>query len=362
MKTPHPFRSSVRGFFCVLLVLLWNATLAQEAKVRSHAKTNDTVWVGQRFTLVVELLAPGYFASAANFDLPDPQGILLFPPMDHPQVSGETIDGTYYTVQRHELSAYAMHAGEQSTPAIPVRFRFKRAPLDTHEISATVTTPPMPFVVKLPPGAENLGNVFSARGLKLEETWQPVPGKANVTAGTAFTRTVSFTAPDVPSMVFPPFPAGQIDGLGIYTKQQVRDQTDRGSLRGERRDVITYICERPGEFAIPAVRFIWFNLETKQLCTNDLPVRTLDVIANPALVAAAGTNSVRGLASPTVLQWGLAGLVAITLLLLLAGRSTSFHRVVAALSIPLRPRHLEKLNPTDPSQQPHQTCGGSGKI
>jgi len=111
----------------------------------------------------------------------------------------------------------------------------------------------------MPPGAENLGQVISARDLKIEETWRPEPGKENVMAGAAFTRTITFTAPDVPGMMFPPFPAGQIDGLGIYTKRQLLDQTDGGSLHGERRDVVTYVCKRAGEFTIPATQYTWFD-------------------------------------------------------------------------------------------------------
>ena len=104
-------------------------------------------------------------------------------------------------MQRHELSAYPMRAGEQSVPAfrcalnsrapqwIPIQSRLRSRPTS------------MPFTVKMPPGAGNLGQVISARDLKIEETWRPEPGKENVMAGAAFTRTITFTAPDVPGMV-----------------------------------------------------------------------------------------------------------------------------------------------------------------
>src|SRR5262249_16670439 len=155
-------------------------------------------------------------------------------------------------------------AGEQTIPALPVRFAFKRAPLDTNVVAVSMKTEPTRFTATSPPGAEHLGSVISARALKIEETWQPEPGQTNVKAGDAFTRTILFTAPDIPGMVFPPFPAGPIDGLGLYTKRQVQDQSDRGTLRGERRDVITYVCQRPGRFTIPAARLTWFDLETKE--------------------------------------------------------------------------------------------------
>ena len=355
MKPRLISRPFVRCLLCLAGMLLCGHSLAQEAQVRTSLETQDAIWVGQKVTVVVELLAPGTFASAASFDLPDPQGVLLLPPLGHPLLSSETIDGTSYTVQRHELSAYPMRAGAQSVPAFSVRFEFKRAPMDTNTIAATLKTNSMPFTVKMPPGAENLGQVISARDLKIEEMWQPEPGKESVMAGAAFTRTITFTAPDVPGMVFPPFPAGQIDGLGIYTKRQLLDQTDDGSLRGERRDVVTYVCKRAGEFTIPATQYTWFDLETQQLRTTELPGQTLKVAVNPALATASGTDSSVVAASHSISWWMLTGLVVAALLLLLVGKSARFRHVLADLFTPFRPLHLQPLNPTERSQQQKQS-------
>jgi hypothetical protein len=276
---------------CAVAALVWALfslpAFAQEPKVRASLATPTPggAWVGQRVTLVVELLAPGFFAGAAAFDLPDPRGVLLVPPSDHPTISSETIDGTSYTVQRHELSVFARRAGDTAIPAFTVRFSFKRQPLDKESVAATVKTEPLPFTAKVPPGAEKLGSIISARQLTAVETWQPEPGPAK--AGDAFTRTVTFAAPDVPAMAFPPFPSGAIDGLGVYPKApEVLDHNERGALRGERREVITYLCQRPGQFTIPAVRFTWFDLGAQKLQTIEFPARTFDVAPNPALASA----------------------------------------------------------------------------
>ena len=44
---------------------------AQEPKVRASIETKGELWVGQRVTLLVDLLAPGFFSGAAAFDLPN---------------------------------------------------------------------------------------------------------------------------------------------------------------------------------------------------------------------------------------------------------------------------------------------------
>ncbi|GAB3282533.1 BatD family protein [Parahaliea aestuarii] len=337
------FRSARHYIPMLLSVILPLGAMAQEAMVRTHLQGKDPLWAGQRVSLIVELLAPGYFASAASFDLPDPDGVLLMPPADHPIVDSLTIDGTHYSVQRHELNLWAVRDGDLEIPPIHARFRYKRHPLDKEPATAAVTTEAVAFSVQRPPGTEGLGLVISARDLKVEEQWQPQPGDEPVMAGTAFKRSIRFSAADVPGMVFPPFPDAEIDGLGIYTKQQVRDRSNRGTLTGTREDTITYLAKRPGQYTIPAVRFQWFDLSTRQVQTQDFPARTLNVIANPDQAAsedASNGDRVAGLDQRTA-AYAFAGLVALGLLGLLAFRNAA--RILA----PFRPVHLQPLNPTE---------------
>ena len=113
--------------------VLWGCCLnaaAQEPLVRSSLAKQDEMWVGQRITIVVELLVPGYFSGAPSFDLPGLKGMLLIPPSGSPVVGSEQIDGISYTVQRYALAVFSRRAGEQTVPAFPVRFFYKRQPLD----------------------------------------------------------------------------------------------------------------------------------------------------------------------------------------------------------------------------------------
>jgi hypothetical protein len=333
---------------------------AQEAHVRLHLSTEGPVWVGQGVRLTVDLLAPGYFASAVSFDLPDPRGVLLLPPAGRPLVSTEVIGSTHYAVQEHEVRAWPMRAGEQSIPAFNIRFTFKRNPLDTDTVPVTLTTNAVPLTVKQPPGAEHAGSIISASNLQVTESWSPEPGAEPVKAGAAFVRVVTFTAPDVPGMVFPPFPTGQIDGLGIYSKRRLLDQDERGTLLGKRRDEITYVAKRPGQFTIPAAQYTWFDLDTQQLRSAALPARTLHVIANPEM-ASADTAGMAGTNGDTWSRWlnalggqaGYRGIVAMlgavvfVLVLLLPASRRRVCRTLRAAIAPLRAVHLQPLNPTE---------------
>jgi LPXTG-motif cell wall-anchored protein len=339
-------RSRMRFALGVLLLASHGFTVAQEASVRAGLnEAAEPVWVGQPLQLTVELLAPGYFASAASFDLPDPDGVLLMPPTSHPLVSSETVDGTSYTIQRHELAVWPMRAGDQLLPPITIRFSFKRNALDSDEVQASVTTSPLAYSVQVPPGAEDLGTVISARDLDIEESWDSEPGSDEIPAGAAFKRTITFSAPDVPGMVFPPFPADPIDGLGIYSKQQILDESQRGVTTGKRQQVITYICERPGQFVIPAVRFSWFDIDAGELRSREFAARTLNVIANPAM-AAADSSGLPAAGNNT--QW--LTIITVVLAVLLAGyfaaRSRRARQVLERSIAPFRPVHLLSLNPS----------------
>src|SRR5262245_34721680 len=333
-------RTRPRTIAAILFFAFICTAAAQEPQVRTTLNPQNDVWVGQRITLVVELLAPGVFSSASAFDLPDPKGLLLVPPSGSPVVSAEEINGTVYAVQRHEVSVFAQRPGEWTIPSFTVRFSFKDHPMDSKSVSATVRTEPIHFAAKLPPGAEKLGTVLSARDLTAVESWNPEPGKAK--AGDAFTRTITFSAPDIPAMAFPPFPTSPIDGLGIYPKPpEVLDHSERGELRGERRDVITYVCQRPGHFVIPAARLTWFDLDAKQLRTIDFPANSLDVAANPAMQAALTAPSS---AQRSTLKWTVTGLVILVLLAAVLWKRR-IRCILLRWLAPFRPIHLQPLNP-----------------
>jgi phosphoglycolate phosphatase-like HAD superfamily hydrolase len=327
--------------FAFLFLGMIPVASAQDAKARASLSAKEC-WVGERVTLVVELLAPGYFAGAPNFDLPDPPGMMIVPPQGSPTLGTETIDGVSYTVQRHELSVFAHRDGPQTMPPLTIRIHFKRNPLDKEPIAATVKTEPLNLTAKRPPGSGKLGVIISARDLTAAEEWKPEPGKAKT--GDAFTRTITFTAPDVPAMAFPPFPAHKIDGLGIYTNApEVEDQTDRGNLRGQRRETITYVCQRPGQFVVPPVHLSWFDLDAKKVQVIEFPSRTFDVSPNPAMQSgqnAATTSSRTTLPSLSTIAITLACLALMSTAIFLTIRNA------ARWMAPFKPVHLAPLNPT----------------
>ena len=299
-------------------------------------------WLGQRATLIIELLAPGFFSGAPTFDLPDPPGLLLMPPAASPTLSTEQIAGTTFTVQRYELFIIPRRAGNQTIPPITIRFHFKRNPLDKEPTPASLTTTPVKFTVKIPPGAESLGSIISAKNFTATENWTPLPGKSK--PGDAYTRTITQSAPNLPAIAFPPFSITPIDGIGTYPKTpEITDETNHCNSTARRTDTITYICQRPDQFVIPAAQLSWFDVDAKQIKVIRFPSRTFDVLANPLIAGSKPQSPISDVAERLVLVLAttLACVIGVVTCAILIRRHWQ------RLNAPFRPVHLAQLNPRE---------------
>lgn len=243
--------------------------------VRGRVETKGDVWVGQRVTVVIELLSPTFFASAPAFDLPQVPGLVILPPEGRPVVGSEQVRDDTYSVQRHELAVYAERPGTIRLP--PIRVRFATAGVGGKlPVPHQGQTREMTFTAKLPPGAEGLSTVITTHELTVKESWKPDPGKASV--GDAFTRSVTIRAKDVPGMVLPPMRWDAPEGLAVYpATPAVSDAADRGEVTGRRVESVTYVCERAGTFTVPALSLTWWDLGEKKLKRVRLPARTFEV-------------------------------------------------------------------------------------
>jgi hypothetical protein len=285
--------------FALALVTVGGFVVAAQAeppgKVRASVATKGDIWVGQRVTLVMELLTSGFFATAPAFDLPQVAGVIILPPQDRPVVGSETIDGTSYTTQRHELTVFAQRAGLVHIPDFPVRFESTPA-FGKPAVEQRVTTPTVTFTAKLPPGAEDLSSVITTRELTVKEAWEPQPGNGPVKLGAAFTRTITVEARDIPGMMIPAFRFDTPEGFGAYPKSPaVADRTERGELIGRRVEIADFVCEKCGTFALPALVLSWWDPKDQKMKRAELPGRTFEVMAPPAALSTAP--------SPKDLRW-----------------------------------------------------------
>ncbi|UCC84048.1 MAG: BatD family protein [Gemmatimonadota bacterium] len=281
----------VHVFFCATWVFGQtepeSAQAASDAGVAMAAPAEPVIWVGQRFPFSIDLLAVGAFSGTPAFDLPDIPAAILMKSAERPSLSTRRLKGQTYVVQSHSFSLFVQRAGRITVPSINVRFasapQFGAEPAE-HELATEAFT----LEIKAPPGWRPGEQIVCASELEVSENWSPVPSAARV--GAAFTREVTLRAKDVPAMLLPSLPRHDVDGLGVYPKEpSLGDEQQRGKFTGQRTEQLTYVCERPGRFVIPAVAFRWWDPSDESWKERRLDEVVLDV--RPSTAGLAGMSS-----------------------------------------------------------------------
>jgi hypothetical protein len=248
----------------------------EEALVSSSLGAGGPFAVGERITLHVDLKVPRPFSGVARFELPELSGCLLVKSAERTVVGSETISGTSYFTQRHELLLYPQRAGEVVVPAFGIDFRSKDF-LAKEPIAHRVLTSELRVEVTQPPGAE--GTRVATTALTLEESWESEPGET-AELGAAFVRSVTLTAEGVPSILLPELGIDRAGELRAYGEEpRLDEKTERGEFTSTRVEAVTYVCESAGDFELPAVELAWWDLSADRKRVASLPARKLTVLA-----------------------------------------------------------------------------------
>ena len=261
------------GFILLALLLQEPAPFA-----RVRLEPERTVTVGQPISVVVEVLVPAYFMGAPQFpelDLPD--ALVLFEPRG--VNFSERVDAESFAGQSRRYTIYPQREGRYEIPEINVAVRYFGGSGAT---DATLSAPPSSFEAIIPPEAKGLGYFIAASRLTLEERLEPQTGELRV--GDALRRTVTVTVEGALSMVIPPLTFEAIPGLGVYPDPPI--VRDEGGARGQtivgtRTDSASYVAERQGQYALPAIELAWWNVTTGRFERASAGAIELDVIANP---------------------------------------------------------------------------------
>lgn len=128
-------------------------------------------------------------------------------------------------------------------------------------------------------------------------------------------------------------------------------------MTGSRRDVVAYVCERPGEYTVPAARLTWWDLAAKRLRTIDFPARTIAVAAAAAPGAATPAPTAAGWPS-TRTAVGIGVVIAVLAASWFAAVRLHAGRVLSRIAARCGPVHLQPLNPS-PAGHGADVRGGS---
>ncbi|NWK55128.1 BatD family protein [Verrucomicrobiaceae bacterium N1E253] len=249
----------------------------------SKPPKENTYWVGQKIPLIVEVLAPTHFSGPTRFSLPDVNGAVCYRAEQRAVVMSRNIDGTSYSVQRHEFYFYPLRPGSFRIPPISVRYGIAGRPGEKASDHQSETLP-LEIQADLPDEAKGIHSLISTTKLQIKETWNPDPTKKTTTwaTGNSIKRTLRISAEDVPGMALPHITIEEPPGLRVYRKRaQIDDSVNRGALTGHRTDSLTYLFQEAGDYTLPAITIHWWNIEQNKLNTITLPEINLTVVQAP---------------------------------------------------------------------------------
>ena len=166
--------------------------------------------------------------------------------------------------------------------------------------------PAVTVEVERPPGSEELGFLVTTESFKVEETWNPAPGRAPF--GSVVTRTISQQADQVMGMALAPPPNAAPDGTRRYLESPaVATDTERGRFVGTRRDTVTFVLQRPGVVTFPPITYVWWNPKTRKLHGKTLPAAEFVVLAPVESLSNESSSTI----GRTSIWWVAAGFIAV---------------------------------------------------
>ncbi|MCP5532580.1 MAG: BatD family protein [Akkermansiaceae bacterium] len=262
--------------FIILATVLPMALSAAPAVKLDVPKT--AAWTGQSLPFFIELQAPGSFTGTPSFDLPQIPGTVILK-LGSPVLGSKTDGDTEVFTQRHEFALFSQARGSVELPPITVRFSHRKG-YTGPSFDETSQTDSAELSIQRPPGSEDLGFLVTTGSLVIDETWDPQPG--SVKTGAVFKRTIVQRAEGMSGMALAPAPDTGPVGIRVYTADpEINDRIDRGSFSGERRETLTYLVQQAGQHTLPAIRYVWWNPETKTLETKTLPEVSFNATAPP---------------------------------------------------------------------------------
>ncbi len=141
----------------------------------------------------------------------------------------------------------------------------------------------------LPPPDTQGKNWLPASSVEISQQITGLDKQSQATAGTAFTRTIHIRAKGLSAEQLPA-PDMQANGVKVYPEKPTFDNKAgaQGNI-GTREDRVAVIATQAGKLILPAISISWYDTETSQWKTAELPASTINVLPNPSAPPQAAT-------------------------------------------------------------------------
>jgi hypothetical protein len=266
----------MRAIALAFLFVFPTATMAAEPFARMSIEEEGNTVPGQQIHVLVDVFAPDFFTSPPQFPLFDIPDALVTLSDERAQNMERTIDDVQYAGIRKTYAVVAEKPGTFTLPPIRIDLGYS---LNGKAIKGVAVAPGLRFEVAGSAGAAN-GVVFAAKNLTLDQTFDRDPSLLR--KGDALVRTIVVTAEDTQAMMLPALNLRAAAGLTQYYKPpKLLDniQIDRFHEGSRRTQTIVYTADAEGSFQIPALTYLWFDVDAGSSQTASLPATEVTVAA-----------------------------------------------------------------------------------
>ena len=249
--------------------------------------TPQRAWVGQQLSYVVRLYYSGNISSG-SLDTPQIDGVQLS------QVGGDlrydaVRGGRQYHVIERRYALVPQHAGTLQIPALG----FQGEALDPSDPDSffgagtpvSANAPALAVPVQAAPADWGKSAWLPARALSLTLSGWP-DANTPVHVGQPINLVMKLSATGLPSETLPALSLPTLQGATVYPDQPATATANDGPwLVGSRQRAFAVVPEQAGTLTLPATTLRWFDVDTGQEQTAEIPAHSITVL--PAAGAAA---------------------------------------------------------------------------
>lgn len=256
-------------------------------------QTGTPFYVTQPVTIHVEVATQGRFNGGTRIRGLQMGEAIALPPPAFAVNATRTEGGKLWAVQTWTLTLYPLTDKKYLVPALSLDVEI--VDREGTERRGVLKTKPQSFTAILPPNVAGKTPWLAAEDVTLTST---LSGQTeDLAQGAALIRTLKLEAQGVPGMMLPELPSPVIPGLAVYSDTpDIKTASNRGSLKGSRRQRTTYIVQKPGRYLLPEVTLNWWNIRTGQWELANAPAQIVQTkgVSPSAPLIQAKPNAMQG--------------------------------------------------------------------
>jgi hypothetical protein len=229
--------------------------------------------VGQEVRLTIELSTPRWFAGGTRITLPEVDGVVVLRRNDFATNLSRRENATTWVLQQWQLELYPQRAGRFEVPPITLELAVNDA--EAGVVRGTLATAPLRFEASIPAALAGVESWLASS--RFDATQQFDRELTALKPGDAFTRTIELRATELTAMMLPEPAFPELPGLSAYPAlPELENRSNRGEATAIRRQSVSYLVEREGQYHLPEQTWYWWNTRDQRVEITTLPAVDID--------------------------------------------------------------------------------------